>query len=162
MGFDPTTRGGAGGTFGYVAPELYQRGAKPSKAADIYAFGMVVYEVITGASPFEQHILLEFPQITQGWRPPRPEGPVAMFDQGTWEFVEKCWDENGGQRPTAGEVLEHFECVAATSTFVDPVVETSSRLDRGSRSFREYRRCFESGIISIPSDNLPSRTPGSQ
>jgi len=152
MGFDPTTRGGAGGTFGYMAPELYQRGAKPSKAADIYAFGMVVYEVITGASPFGQYMLLELPLlITQGWRPTRPESPVDIFGQGTWEFVEQCWDENSERRPTAREVLEHFERIAATSTVVDPGPVPLAHvpvLESDSRNFSEYRRCCGFEIVS--------------
>ena len=148
MSSDPTTRGEAGGTFGYMAPELYQVGAKPSKPADIYAFGMVVYEVITGTRLFGQHILLQLPTLTtQGWRPPRPEGPVAMFDQGTWEFVERCWNENSEQRPTAEEALGHFDRVVVNSTVVDPgpipsargaVVEAPS-VPSSSIIFREYR-----------------------
>jgi len=135
-----------------MAPELCRGVARSSKAADIYAFGMVVYEVITGARPFGQRALNELLFITtQGWRPARPESPADMFDQEMWEFIEKCWDEDSEQRPTAEEALEHFECVAATSTDVDPgpvlaargaVVEMSSGLDTGSRSFRECRRCL--------------------
>ena len=34
-----------GGTFLWMAPELFNDGAHPSKASDIYAFGMVAYEV---------------------------------------------------------------------------------------------------------------------
>ena len=34
-----------GGTFQWMAPELFKEHANPSKASDIYALGMVVYEV---------------------------------------------------------------------------------------------------------------------
>ncbi len=41
------------GTIGYVAPEQIQ-GATPSGAADQYALGCVLYECLTGHSPFER------------------------------------------------------------------------------------------------------------
>ena len=112
----------AGGTFGYMAPELFNEDARDSKEGDMYAFGMLVYEVITGSRPFEHHRMIELPRLTiQGSRPPRPEDPVAVgFGQGTWEFVEKCWDKNPELRPSATEALDHFKRAARTSTDVDP------------------------------------------
>jgi len=147
-----------------MAPELY-RGDNPSKSTDIYAFGIVIYEVVTGARPFGQRGFMELPLLTaEGWRPPRLEDTVAMFGEGTWEFIEKCWDENSEQRPTAGEALEHFKRVAATSTDVNPgpvpsvrgtVVARSSRPDDTSRSFREYLRCYGLDIVSPLTTPLP-------
>ena len=105
-----------------MAPELFVKGAQASKEADMYAFGMVIYEVITGTRPFGDRKVVELPALTvQGWRPPIPEDPVAVgFCQGTWEFVERCWDEHPEQRPTVGHAVEHFERAARSSTVVDP------------------------------------------
>ena len=133
-----------------MAPELFSEDAKPSTEADMYAFGMVVYEVITGARPYGQRKLLEIPVLTvRGLRPSRPEDPMPVgFGQGTWEFAERCWDENQTQRPSARAALEHFERVAKTSTVVDPgptirirgpAGEATSRLENSSRNFCEYR-----------------------
>ena len=119
--FGPT-RTTAGGNPGYTAPELLSEDAGTSKEADIYAFGVLVYEVITGSRTFEHHRVFDLPRLTtQGSRPPRPEDPVAMgFDQGTWDFVEKCWDKNPELRPSATEALDHFRRAAMTSTDVGP------------------------------------------
>ena len=178
MCFDPATcRADAGDTFGYMAPELFSRGAKPSKEADMYAFGMVVYEVITGARPFRQCWPLELPLlITRGVRPNRPEDPVAIgFGQGTWEFVVRCWDGNRERRPTAGEALRHFEQVARASTVTDPGStisvhgaddKTPSELDIDPERYRECRGpdsiypiidTISSRIVCPPSPDQPKQ-----
>ena len=112
----------AGGTVGFMAPELLISGAEVSKEADVYAFGMLVYEIIAGVQPYGLRKVWEVPMLTlQGWRPPRPDAPVpAGFGQGTWEFAERCWDGNPTRRPSARAALEHFERVAKISTVVDP------------------------------------------
>jgi Tfp pilus assembly protein PilF len=42
---------GVAGTPAYMAPELF-RGQPPSKATDVYAFGVVVHEMLTGRLPY--------------------------------------------------------------------------------------------------------------
>ena len=105
-----------------MAPELLSKGSNASKEADMYAFGIVVYEVITGAHPFGNRRPVELLFLTmRGVRPSRPEDPTAVgFSQGTWEFAERCWDGNPGLRPSSREALKHFERVAMVSVDVDP------------------------------------------
>lgn len=118
------------GTWTHMAPELLYpekfglRTSRVSKQADIYAFGMVVYEVLTGRIPFgvekrrHQEVIL---RVMQGKRPNKPEKAAEIgFGGGTWELVQRCWDENRNERPTADKILEHFRRVARTSTVVPP------------------------------------------
>ena len=121
-GFFCPTRRTAGDTYGYMAPELFNEGARASKEADMYAFGTLVYEVITGSRPFEHCSVSDLLRLDiQGSRLPRPEDPVAVgFGQGMWEFVEKCLNGNPKLRPSAAEALDHFSRAAWTSTDVGP------------------------------------------
>ena len=47
-----TAGGGLAGTLPYMAPELL-RGEVPSEAADLYAVGVMAYELLLGRSPYE-------------------------------------------------------------------------------------------------------------
>lgn len=46
----------AGGTWAYLAPELQERGGRdPDARSDVYAFGITMHEVLTGARPHAGH-----------------------------------------------------------------------------------------------------------
>jgi len=44
------TIGGVAGTPGYMAPELFY-GGSPSKASDVFSFGVVIFQILTGKLP---------------------------------------------------------------------------------------------------------------
>lgn len=48
----PNTSAGWGGTAGYMAPEMFDRDAPDRSAADIYAFGVTLFEMLCGSRPF--------------------------------------------------------------------------------------------------------------
>lgn len=128
-------------TLGYMAPELFFEGAKSSKEVDVYAFGIVIHEVITGA----RHRVSEFLLSAIGDpRSNRLNGPVAIGSgRGTWEFSERCCDGNFERRPTAIDALEYFKHVAMTSTIVGPglmipVHGTTDEFDTDSGEYCEF------------------------
>ena len=113
-----------------MAPELLLpekfglRDGRVSKQADVYAFGMVVYEVLTGCPPFGKEGR-RFAVITlciiEGKRPSKPENTEdTRFGRGTWELVQQCWNGNRDKRPTVEDICNHFQRVARTSTALPP------------------------------------------
>ncbi|KZO99047.1 kinase-like protein, partial [Calocera viscosa TUFC12733] len=80
-------------------------------AGDVYAFGMVIYEIYTGWKPF-CHIrnAVRIPiSIAGGERPPRPgpESDAAKRGLGDamWDIALHCWSGNWKERPSAQELI---------------------------------------------------------
>ena len=118
------------GISSHRAPELMYperfglRTSQVSKQADIYAFGIFIYEVLTGRPPFEAEKLLYLKivlHVLGGGRPRKPENAGDIgFGGGTWELVQQCWHQDRDERPTVEKVSEHFQRVAGTSSIVPP------------------------------------------
>ncbi|CAI2177236.1 18417_t:CDS:2 [Funneliformis geosporum] len=87
------------GIIPYVSPEALQ-GKKYTTASDIYSFGMIMWEYMTGRRPFwdRAHDTELIIDICDGLRPPTsninaPEGYI--------ELMKECWDPDQSKRPTA-------------------------------------------------------------
>ena len=148
------------GTWSHMAPELlvpekFGLDGRVSKQADVYAFGMVVYEVLTGRIPFagEGRGIAEIVlRVMEGRRPIKPENAEDIgFGRGTWKLVERCWDENRDRRPTVEGISKHFKRVARTSQVVPPGSATFTRVvevehpttpEPDSRSAGNFGKCL--------------------
>ena len=116
---------GVVGTGFFRAPEILQAckerkiSQRPevfSTSADIYSYGMICYEILTGKLPFEDHplanecALLTDLVINQKLRPEVPE----YVDDWTHELLDRCWQSNPVARPTIGEILNLLPANSAT------------------------------------------------
>ena len=78
---------------------------------DIYSFGMVCYEVLTGHQPFyETSSLAEIKKmVLKGMRPKLPNQCPGQLKR----LIEKCWNSFAGERPSFGDIcaeLRHLKC----------------------------------------------------
>ena len=84
-----------------------------SKAADVFAFGMLVAEVMTGKLPFDE--MSDSGAAHQISKGERPELPQYTKDNGLTpqlrEFVQKCWDQDPAERPTIDEVVATWKAL---------------------------------------------------
>jgi len=82
-----------------------------SKAADVFAFGMLAVEVFTGKIPFEGQtnetaVLL----IARGDRPKMPENAQAVGLTGEIrKLLKGCWQQNPKKRPTMEDIVRRWE-----------------------------------------------------
>ena len=91
-----------------IEPEKFDlKKGIPTKESDCYALGMVIYEVLSGWTPFSPSKAPAVMQkVLDGKRPGRPEGREGtLFTDGIWEVVELCWKPQPSDRISARDVL---------------------------------------------------------
>jgi serine/threonine-protein kinase len=86
------------GTLDYLAPELI-RGEAATPASDIYAFGCVVYESITGAPPFGGKSLFEIGAAHLSATPPDPAEIHADVSPSLSWAITKALEKDPAERP---------------------------------------------------------------
>jgi serine/threonine-protein kinase len=126
------------GTASYMAPERF-RGGIGSKAADIYAFGVMLFEMTTGSRPFPQEDLL--PSVIRRVTEDAPRLPqIAPSAPQAWEHaISQALSREPGRRPpTAGAVVRAMEVTPPSE--VASVRPRSHCMHRGNRFVMSRRQ----------------------
>ena len=90
------------GVMPYLAPELLSGRGSYSQAADVYAFGMIMWEITSHEKPFHDvaHDKVLALRILKGFRPEITEDTPPFYKH----LMQKCWHSDPRQRPTAQEI----------------------------------------------------------
>jgi len=103
-----TKAGGVAGSLLWMAPELFSGlNAKPTKAADIFAYAVVLWEIAARKFPYEN---VSSPNliphlVERGEREEIPEGTPTSFAK----LISRCWSDRAVDRPTVDEVVRELE-----------------------------------------------------
>lgn len=93
------------GTLNWMAPELFEKGGRSTKSSDVYALGIVLWELCSGKVPHEG---LSPPQImnlvSQGIRDHVSEEFRVAHPEFS-SLIERCWAQDPSQRPAAQDVV---------------------------------------------------------
>ena len=126
----------AHGTTRWMSPELLHpdifdlRDSRPTERSDCYAFGMVIYEVLSGQVPFAQFKeFIVMRKVIEGERPERPEGAEGeWFTDDLWNILTQCWATQPESRPGIEAVLE---CLGqASSAWTPPPLLIDEDMER--------------------------------
>jgi Serine/threonine protein kinase len=111
-----TSQGMAIGTPAYMAPEQLAADPAADHRVDIYAVGLLAYELLTGSSPFKQ----ESPQATMAPQLTRVPTPLDVCCPGVSpelsRIVMRCLEKAPADRfPTANALLAALDGLGVTS-----------------------------------------------
>ncbi|KAK8852708.1 hypothetical protein M9Y10_017697 [Tritrichomonas musculus] len=105
------------GTLKYMSPEIILS-EKYGKSSDVYAFGILMYEVLKQNHPY--HELGEIApfvlnnKIIEGTRPTI----TPQIKSSLGQLMQKCWSGNPGERPTFKEIYNNL---TSNDYFLDDV-----------------------------------------
>src|SRR5205807_390050 len=95
------------GVMPYLAPELLSGRDLYSQATDVYAFGMIMWEISSHEKPFGQvdHDIQLALSIVKDLRPEITKDTPPFYR----DLMQKCWHSDPMQRPSAEEIYQLTE-----------------------------------------------------
>ncbi len=88
------------GTPAYMAPELFA-GTDVSVRSDLYALGLVLYELFTGRPVHQAESYTEYARLHQRSQPKPPSSLVSDIDPAVERLILRCLEKDPGHRPSS-------------------------------------------------------------
>ncbi len=88
------------GTPGYLAPELFA-GAGASVKSDLYALGLVLFEIFTGQPAFRAATAVGMASLHQETTPTSPSTLIEGFDPAVERVILRCLEKDPRLRPAS-------------------------------------------------------------
>lgn len=95
-------------TYAWTAPELFLNSNAFSLATDVYALGVLFYEIATGLTPWSGENDVK-KKVMKGERPPIPPFVPAAVAQ----LIEECWAQQVKYRPAAHIIVTKLQRIAS-------------------------------------------------
>ncbi|CAF3754058.1 unnamed protein product [Rotaria socialis] len=121
------------GTLPWKAPELLKMG-RHTEASDVYALGIVLWEVATRCEPYEdadESTIRTF--VKDGDRLDIPANVPEYFA----ELITQSWAQDPKERPTCQKLLYVFEQQCSELITIDEVTVNENDLDQSTASINE-------------------------
>eukprot|EP01089_Gocevia_fonbrunei_P009359 TRINITY_DN2163_c0_g1_i6.p1 TRINITY_DN2163_c0_g1~~TRINITY_DN2163_c0_g1_i6.p1 ORF type:complete len:488 (+),score=108.41 TRINITY_DN2163_c0_g1_i6:436-1899(+) len=102
------------GSLKWVAPELF-KGEAHTLYTDVYAFGVVLYELASTKEPWEglNSIIQIYNKVSAG---ERPSFEGCTVDPEFKQLIDECWQQDPSGRPMMGKILDRLEAIFAKLT----------------------------------------------
>lgn len=94
------------GTYRWMAPEMISH-QHYSKKVDVYSFGIILWELVTGEVPFHDMtpVQVAYAVVNKNARPSIPEDCPSALRQ----LMEHCWNANPERRPNFYQIVQTLE-----------------------------------------------------
>ncbi|GJN09232.1 hypothetical protein PR202_ga27219 [Eleusine coracana subsp. coracana] len=114
-------------SIGYIAPELASQNLRYSEKSDVFSFGVVLLEIVTGRKPVESRGVGAAVVLRDYVREVLEDGTASdCFDRSMRGFVEAelvqvlklglvCTSNTPSSRPSMAEVVQYLESIRASS-----------------------------------------------
>jgi serine/threonine protein kinase len=104
---DDATLTGVAATVHYAAPEMFVEDGELTAKVDVWAFGLILFEILTG-SPVFPISLSPFDVIRKLQNQNRPFIPIRCGEYMDG-LIRRCWSDDASSRPTFDEILREFQ-----------------------------------------------------
>ena len=132
-----TTPGTVMGTLAYMSPEQAS-GQVVGSASDVFALGIVLYELATGSHPFKSETMIGYLHAITSQTPPSMTSIKSHLPAALDDLIFRMLDKDVRQRPTAGEVvqaLQEIEKYGSSKTLPLRIVTDKPKATRGDERF---------------------------
>ncbi|XP_010482269.1 PREDICTED: probable leucine-rich repeat receptor-like protein kinase At5g49770 [Camelina sativa] len=157
------------GTLGYLDPEYYMTNQLTEKS-DVYGFGVVMLELLTGRSPIERgkyvvrEVKMKMNTSSDLYDLQELLDPTIISTSGNLKGFEKyvdlalrCVEEEGVNRPTMGEVVKEIENImhlAGVNPNIDSAASSRTYEDASKGSGNPYGKDSFQHNADFPSSAL--------
>ena len=121
---DPTRPGTVLGTVGYMSPEQV-RGEATGAPSDVFAFGCVLHEMLTGSAAFAGATAFERMAAILRDEPPPPSRQAPDVPAELDRLVASCLEKTAARRPASAADLARRLRELASAGASDPTIATS-------------------------------------
>ncbi|KAL8151462.1 hypothetical protein V2J09_021270 [Rumex salicifolius] len=111
--------GGVRGTLPWMAPELLNgSSSKVSEKVDVFSFGIVLWEILTGEEPYSN---MHYGAIIGGIVNNTLRPSIPSFCDAEWRLLmEQCWSPDPSARPCFTEIARRLRAMAASAAHSKP------------------------------------------
>ncbi|XP_008192286.2 mitogen-activated protein kinase kinase kinase 11 isoform X2 [Tribolium castaneum] len=107
-----TTRMSQAGTYAWMAPEVIKNSTF-SRASDVWSYGVVLWELLTGETPYKG---IDTLAVAYGVAVNKLTLPIPSTCPQPWrELMEKCWKSDPHLRPSFEQILFDLELIFNSS-----------------------------------------------